>query len=403
MSISAIHSRTASTNTPYLSHHYHIMAETRILLTGADTLTGSHILAQLLSYDSVSVRAVVQSRDAAQAIYEHYHRSPTPSLDFVALPVEEHLVHGAMENALRDMSRPFGAVLHTLIPKHSDAADCLSTFVKLETEEMLRFLSLVQRVAPYVRRVVIVSSLTPFARWLIHPPVPQNLEQSPSRTSPPRDLDAEHILATSQASSSTMYDAILQWTKISGARFDIAYVSTPSVYGPSFLPLETSSDLSETNRRIWNICSNEPPERTQVPPYGISHYADVRVSEQQPSQKAMTNSAKDIALASIRALFVTEASNRRFLVSAGAMPPGYEISEYLVRRFPELRNRVRMDNHRRQHSQHNDASYDFLDSYLVSTVLGISELRTAEVTISDTVRQILDLQQRKAWKSIIHS
>jgi len=85
------------------------------------------------------------------------------------------------------------------------------------------------------------------------------------------------------------------------------------------------------------------------------------------------------------------------------MPPGAEISEYLVSRFPELRNRIRMDGYRRQPSQYIEPAYDFLDGYLVSTVLGITELHSAEATITDIVRQILDLQQRKTWKSIIHS
>jgi len=263
---------------PFGPFYHHNRTMTRVLLTGADTLTGSHVLAQLLSQDAISVRAVVQSRDAAQAIHEQYRRCPPSSLDFVALPADEEIVYGTMENALCDLSRPFEAILHTLIPKHSDAADCLSAFVKLETEEVLRFLNSVQHTAHYVRRVVLVTSLVPFARWLVHPHAHGDPAQNIRQDSPTLAVDVEHILATSQASSSTMYDAILQWMKISGARFDIAYVSTPSVYGPSVHPLETSSDLSDTNRRIWNICSNEPPERTEIPPHGITHYADVRVS-----------------------------------------------------------------------------------------------------------------------------
>jgi nucleoside-diphosphate-sugar epimerase len=276
--LSAFNSRISGESIRKYSPCNQNMAKTRVLLTGADTLTGSHILAQLLSQDTASVRAVVQSRDAAQAIHEHYHRCLPSSLDFVALPSDDQMVYGTMENALCDPSRPFEAVLHTLIPKHSDAADCLSTFVKLETEELLRFLSSVQHTAHYVRRVVLVTSLVPFARWLVQPPTHRDPEQDLGQESPPLAVDVEHILATSQASSSTLYDDILQWMKISGAHFDITFVSTPSVYGPSVHPLETSSDLSETNRRIWNICSNEPPERTEIPPHGITHYADVRVS-----------------------------------------------------------------------------------------------------------------------------
>ena len=60
--------------------------------------------------------------------------------------------------------------------------------------------------------------------------------------------------------------------------FDIAYITAPSIYGPAVYPLETSSDLTETNRRIWDICSSEPRERTDTSPYGMRNFTDVRVS-----------------------------------------------------------------------------------------------------------------------------
>jgi hypothetical protein len=200
------------------------MAKTRIFLTGADSLTGSHILAQLLSQDTVSIRAIVQSRESAHAIFEHYERLPFASLELIALPEDDDAVSGTLENALCDLARPFDAVIHTLIPKISDEADCLSKFVTLETEEMIRFLTSIQIVAPYVRRVVLVTSLAPFARWLVQPQTDGGSVQGTRGGSPSSAFDADHVLATSQASSSTMYDAILRWMRTSGATFDVAFV-----------------------------------------------------------------------------------------------------------------------------------------------------------------------------------
>ena len=85
------------------------------------------------------------------------------------------------------------------------------------------------------------------------------------------------------------------------------------------------------------------------------------------------------------------------------MPQGSEIAEYLMTQFPELRNRIRMNGHSQQPPHFDDPAPDVLDTYLVTTILGLSQLQSVEATINDTVRQILDLQQRKAWKSIIHS
>jgi hypothetical protein len=82
------------------------------------------------------------------------------------------------------------------------------------------------------------------------------------------------------------------------------------------------------------------------------------------------------------------------------MPSGLEIAQYLVARFPELNGRIRMDGSPPRPRRTEDPSLDFLDQYLMTTILDIQQLRSAETTLTDTVRQILDLQKRKAWKSI---
>jgi hypothetical protein len=82
------------------------------------------------------------------------------------------------------------------------------------------------------------------------------------------------------------------------------------------------------------------------------------------------------------------------------MPSGSEIAQFLVAQFPELRGRIRMDGSPPRQTQCDEPPLDFLDTYLMATVLGITQLRSAEVTLTDTVQQMLDLQQRKAWRSI---
>jgi hypothetical protein len=85
------------------------------------------------------------------------------------------------------------------------------------------------------------------------------------------------------------------------------------------------------------------------------------------------------------------------------MPAGSQIAESLVARFPELRGRIRMEGHSPRQASFDDEPLDIMDAYLVKTVLGVSQLRSAETTIIDTVQQMLDLQRRKTWKSIIQS
>jgi nucleoside-diphosphate-sugar epimerase len=252
------------------------MPRTRILLTGANTFTGSHILVRLLSHHT-AVRAVVNSTEATSALQNQYERISSSSVDFVTVSERESLVPGIFEDALRHTSEPFHAVVHTLNTNTSDEADCLARFIKLETDAIIGFLRSINEVSPAVRRVVIVGSLIPFARWLGDPHSLRISERAVNGHSSSPVVDSEHIIATSQASSNIVSDAVLTWVKQHGATFSIVFVTAPSVYGPAVHPLENSSELTETNRRIWNICSNEPLDQAETPPYGINHYSDVRV------------------------------------------------------------------------------------------------------------------------------
>jgi hypothetical protein len=85
------------------------------------------------------------------------------------------------------------------------------------------------------------------------------------------------------------------------------------------------------------------------------------------------------------------------------MPSGFEIAQYLTARFPELHSRVRMNGSPSRQRRGSDPPPDFLDNYLMATILNITQLRSAEITLDDTVRQMLDLQHRKAWRSVTQS
>lgn len=253
------------------------MSKTRVLLTGADSFTGSHILARLLSHDSVSVRLVVKSAEAAHGIWAQYHNHTTSFLDAVTILDSDLLVPGVFDDALQDLSTPFSAIVHNLDVIPSDEADCLATYIRLETDTVISFLKSVRDFAPAVARVVIVTSLLPFARWLGDPHIDSVAMGTVGGHSRSSSVDSEHMLATSQASNNVVSDAVLAWTKSSGAHFDVAIVTAPSVYGPAVQPLENSSDLTDTNRRIWNIFSNEPVGQMVSPLHGINHFCDVRV------------------------------------------------------------------------------------------------------------------------------
>jgi nucleoside-diphosphate-sugar epimerase len=252
----------------------------RVLLTGASHLVGSHVLGQLLAHN-LCVRAVVASREEAEALQQSFPGAGPSRLDFAIVRTRDIGVPGAYDDALNGNAHPFDTVIHALAADPNDEADCLSRFITLETDTLINFLQSVRKIGTSVERVIMITSLSPFARWLVDPFVLRSpiATSSPFSFSPrgPPEVDAEYVLATCQASDNIVYNDIRNWITSSQARFDLVAVTAPSIYGPSMRPLENSSDLQEANRRIWNICSNDSREHLDSPPYGIDFYSDVRV------------------------------------------------------------------------------------------------------------------------------
>lgn len=85
------------------------------------------------------------------------------------------------------------------------------------------------------------------------------------------------------------------------------------------------------------------------------------------------------------------------------MPSTSEIAEILVASYPELRGRIRMDGSPPLQYDPENPSLDLMSIHMATVILGMSEYHSAEATIADTARQILDLQRRKEWRRIIQS
>lgn len=248
----------------------------RILVTGADSLTGSHILSLLSSESQCSIRATIRSKEQANGLQCQESSGPASLLEFVVIPETNELKPGAFDDALHDTVAPIHTVVHIFTATSLHDADCLARYINLQSETLIQFLETIRLLATEVRRVVLVSSLTLFAKWLATDP---RVAQIAERTATHLDsIDPEDILATSQAGDNIIHDSISRWHMRTEASFDIVYIIAPGCYGPSIYPLETSSDLLEANRRIWNICSNRTHDLTDTSPYGLAHFVDVRVS-----------------------------------------------------------------------------------------------------------------------------
>jgi hypothetical protein len=85
------------------------------------------------------------------------------------------------------------------------------------------------------------------------------------------------------------------------------------------------------------------------------------------------------------------------------MPASAAIAQHLLTYFPELQGRIGVIGTILNQASSGTSYLEPLDTSLAESILGMTRYRSAEETIIDTASQILDLQQRKEWRRIIHS
>jgi hypothetical protein len=88
------------------------------------------------------------------------------------------------------------------------------------------------------------------------------------------------------------------------------------------------------------------------------------------------------------------------MITAGVMPTGDTIAQVLVSRFPELAGRVRSDGSppRRQ-----SLTTLLSDTQTAGPILGLVQYRRVEDTLTDVAQQIVELQRRQNWRSVVQS
>jgi nucleoside-diphosphate-sugar epimerase len=112
---------------------------------------------------------------------------------------------------------------------------------------------------------------------------------------------------------------------------------------------------------------------------------------------------QDVASASVRAVFIPHAGNRRFVISAGTMPSRSVIADFIISRFPALGSRVRREGSPPRRPPSDDVPVDFINPQLAAQALGLARYRSVEETLTDLAGQILELHRRKEWKRVIQS
>ncbi|KAF2746873.1 NAD(P)-binding protein [Sporormia fimetaria CBS 119925] len=351
----------------------------RALLTGGSTFAGSHILEQLLAAQ-ISVRAVVASREETERIQKLYPRLQPSHLDFKILIPEEATVPGAYEECLFDQDTPFDTVIH-LTPDPIEV-DCLSRYIAQETEALLGLLNDVRQVATRVTKVIIITYLTHFSRWLADSSATRSPivgRRMPERTS---QDDLEYVLATIVASYNIICDSLHRWTLENKAKFDLNTIAAPNIYGPSLYPLENLYNNQGGNGRIWDVCNISTGELTTPFPEDFDLYID------------------DLANATLEAGLSSDVQNKRFVVSADSMLSSAAIAEVLVARFPDLADRVERGRLPSDEGRRIETALVLQDTQDTASILGI-RYRSVEETVIDVAEQMLESQRRRDRRRVI--
>lgn len=149
--------------------------------------------------------------------------------------------------------------------------------------------------------------------------------------------------------------------------FDLVTICPPMVYGPVMAGLSSLGSLNTSNQRILSFIRGDFANGP-LPPTGTLMWVDVR----------------DLALAHVRAIEATEASGKRFFVTAGHYS-NKRLADAIRRTHPELSSRVPCNDS----DELTDDVYGF-DNGRAKVLLGM-DFRTLAVAAGDTVRSLQEL------------
>lgn len=252
------------------------MPSQRVLLTGACSLIGHHVLEQLMSRD-VIVCAAARSTARAESLKLKYSEFLDSRLDVVVL--DDPLNANSLKNGLSALSSQFEAVIHSPIysPPEEHSDQCLE--ILKQTEKLNRtLLDFISDAAPKAHRVVIINTASKIAELAASTSQIPKIDSPMSRTG--EGSEEETVLSVCWGGIKLLEDWSWDYMGTRSPQFDLVSLAGPVVYGPQLLQPNLSDDLEEGNSRIWRYVCN-PKEKTIFQPDGLIHYADARVSSLQ--------------------------------------------------------------------------------------------------------------------------
>jgi nucleoside-diphosphate-sugar epimerase len=367
------------------------MAQTRVLLTGANGFIGSHILSLFLE-KSVFVQAVVRSEAKAQKVRQDFPAFDKSKLDFSIVP--DITAPGAFDQCLKD-AHPFDAIIHAASPFNFSTAKTVSDFIEPALRGTTEILKSAAKHAPGLKRLVITSSFAAIGDPLDLQGNGRVYSSDVWNPVTKEQIPALSLRHSYWASKTFAEQAAWEFIKTHKPSFELVVLNPPAVYGPLRHSIDSMSDLNTSNVPLWNLLTSE--KTAQVPEDSLHISVDVRVSKfllTISRNHSLTFSRQDLALAHYQAAFAPGVGNRRYLITVGSHG-NQEICDIMRKEFPQLDQKIPLG-HPGKHSL--PEGFFKIDNRASREVLGITYRPFAE-TIADTARSLLEVEKELSAKA----
>ncbi|CAG8390332.1 unnamed protein product [Penicillium salamii] len=326
----------------------------KVLLTGGSGFIAAHIVDILLQHGFDTVVTVRSEEKGDQII--NAHPEAKEKLSYVI--VKDVAKDGAFDEAVKS-DPPFDYVLHTASPFHFNVQDPVKDFLDPAIKGTTGILKAVKAYAPTVKRVVITSS---FAA-IVNPKQPPKV-YSEKVWNPVTWEEAMDHSQVYRASKTFAEKAAWDFVEKEKPNFDLATINPPLVFGPVVPYLNSLEAINTSNQRFRDLIQGAMKEK--LAPTGNFLWVDVR----------------DVALAHVKAIEVSEAGGERFFITAGFYS-NKKIADIARETHPEFEEKLPPADS--VDDSPNTYGYDNSKS---QKVLGL-EYRSLERTVKDTIDSLV--------------
>ncbi|KAM0263955.1 hypothetical protein ACHAQJ_000990 [Trichoderma viride] len=338
------------------------MSKGIVLITGASSFVGAHVLEQFLS-EGTPVRGVVRSQSSADRILK-VNAQYASLLSFAIVP--DITTPGAFDEAVRDVE----GVIHIASPFTAQVNDNEKDLLIPAIEGTTRVLESAYKYAPRVKRVVITASFASIfdlSQGFRDGYVYTEKDFNPATYDEAKDGSGIFAYCASKVLAEK---AAWKFVEEKKPQFTISVINPPAIYGPNHHYIDSLKELNTSSGMFYSLMNGS---RTEVPPTMTWAVVDVR----------------DVALAHKTAYYKPEAGGQRYLTTSGLFS-FQKICDILREEFPELRDRVPIGSP----GEPITGVYN-VDNTKAKTELGINFISLRQMVI-DTAKNFLEIERRLA-------